>query len=500
MVATLENSRDILLQVHSIKREFEVLAQSWKRLGASALAIIRQEQVLMSIPAKTLVEPNTLMLKAPLRLGEDILLLCVVGINDVRYQPRLFADAQLLHGLLRREQEIAVMADELVLYQDQLLALYELNHSLRFQTKLQNILRIAAQQTRKITQSDYAFVLYDTGDIPNHAQSGNNQLGLEEIKTWYEQMLLQSKELLRIETVNSGIYVLLIPIESEGKSLGCLGIANASKDFDMPTVKVAITISEQVCTHIQKAIFYQERLQQERIAAEMNLARDVQMSLLPSVPKAGESLDIWAMCNPAQEVGGDFYEFSNRVDSLHFSLGDVAGKGLSAALLMAMSRTVLKVLSEKAPQETLERFNQHLYEDFSQVGSFVTLFTASYNLESHMLSYANAGHAPVIYCPRDGDARMLEADSPPIGVLPEALAQEHQIQMNLGDILVVSSDGIPEATHLMGTMFGYENMMRLIELYRDRSAKTISDLLLETANIHQLPNDDQTIIVIKRVK
>lgn len=197
--------------------------------------------------------------------------------------------------------------------------------------------------------------------------------------------------------------------------------------------------------------------------------------------------------------GGDFYEFKQRGQSFRFALGDVAGKGISAALLMAMSRTVLKVLREPTPEAVIEQFNEHLYDDFSNVNSFVTLFLGYYDLVSHQLSYANAGHSPVIYCPSEVKSRILEADSPPIGVLRETMLGNHTIQMGLSDVLVVSSDGIPEAPQLMGTMLGYQNMLDLIETYRTKSAKEIGQVLVKAANTHYMPDDDQTLLIIKRV-
>ncbi|MEO1646228.1 MAG: PP2C family protein-serine/threonine phosphatase, partial [Chloroflexota bacterium] len=216
-------------------------------------------------------------------------------------------------------------------------------------------------------------------------------------------------------------------------------------------------------------------------------------------PESIEGLDVWSYCRPALEVGGDFYEFMQRGKSFRFALGDVAGKGISAALLMAMSRTVLKVLKEPTPMDVMERFNEHLYDDFSRVHSFVTLFLGYYDLVTHSVTYANAGHSPVIYCPVDDVPRILEADSPPIGVLDETMVANHTIRMEKGDVLVVSSDGIPEATHLMGTMLGYQNMLDMIEAYRHSSAKKIGKMLLKAANLHHIQDDDQTIVVIKRV-
>ena len=137
--------------------------------------------------------------------------------------------------------------------------------------------------------------------------------------------------------------------------------------------------------------------------------------------------DIHGVCRPALQVGGDFYDYFVSAKTIGrpftFAVGDVSGKGLSAALLMAMTRTNLRGnalrTADCTPETILARANEDLYDDFTEVGMMATVLVGQYDPASGMLSYANAGHSPVILCPAGGPARLLEADGPAMGVLPE---------------------------------------------------------------------------------
>ncbi|MCA9914582.1 MAG: PP2C family protein-serine/threonine phosphatase, partial [Anaerolineae bacterium] len=237
---------------------------------------------------------------------------------------------------------------------------------------------------------------------------------------------------------------------------------------------------------------------------ELNLARSVQMSLLPRLPDELLGIGLWAQCKPAHHVGGDFYDYHYDQDSgsFIFSLGDVAGKGMSAALLMAMSRTFVRA-SDGTPLQILDKMNRNLYDDLTEVGAFVTAFVGKYDPKSNQLTYANAGHAPVIYCPAGTAPYLLDANGPPVGLLVETLLFEQKLDFAVDDVLIIVSDGFPEATDEDGEFLGYDNLLALIDLYRDRSAREIAATLLDAVQTFErgaTPNDDQTIMVLKRME
>lgn len=500
MTRSITNS--IPAWIVGIQTELNLLNQTWRMLGAEGILIAQDNEVLYAIPDGFTVCDQTPILKAPMRLARGIFLLCVVGLNDVQFQSRLYADAQLITALIDREQHLDDVVNQAVSFQDQLLALSDLNQSLSTLTELQHILHVIAKQTQFLTNTECVFAMvFSDQSLPDVAQVGDSLgISLSDMITWQNEIAnIGTYRLIPLE-LSQLAQVLAMPLMVDNKIMGVLGVVNVGGTFLMPEIKLVQALAGQGGIHIQKSILYQQHISQERMATEMALAREVQMQLLPQNPAQIQGLDVWGHSKPALDVGGDFYDFDLEEQTLRFALGDVAGKGMSAALLMATSRTALRVLDEETPDMVLSYFSKHLYDDFTHSNSFVTLFVGHYDTDLHILQYANAGHAPVIYCPAEGEPIMLEADCPPIGVLPDVTASTHLMYLAPNDVLVVASDGLPEAQHQNGYMLGYENMMALIKLYQDRSAQEIGELLLQAANAYQLPSDDQTIVVIKRVE
>jgi sigma-B regulation protein RsbU (phosphoserine phosphatase) len=116
------------------------------------------------------------------------------------------------------------------------------------------------------------------------------------------------------------------------------------------------------------------------------------------------------------------------------------------------------------------------------------------------VTYANAGHSPVIYCPRGGAATILQPDAPPVGILLTSLSEDFSLSFKPGDLLVVVTDGVNEARNTAGAMFSYERLLQLIEANVDKSAKDILEILFDAVEAFRgehPPDDDQTLIVIK---
>jgi sigma-B regulation protein RsbU (phosphoserine phosphatase) len=177
---------------------------------------------------------------------------------------------------------------------------------------------------------------------------------------------------------------------------------------------------------------------------------------------------------------------------------------MPAALLMTMTRTMLrskaKSLSTFTPEVVVFYANEDMYDDFTDVGMFATVFIGQYWPVSRQLMFANAGHSPVIYCPAGGPSRLLEADSPPIGVLPASECRNQTLVLRPDDVLVVATDGFSEARNGADTSFGYERLLGLVESLATRSAQGIVDGLFEAVHDFEsghAQEDDRTLIVVK---
>jgi sigma-B regulation protein RsbU (phosphoserine phosphatase) len=299
---------------------------------------------------------------------------------------------------------------------------------------------------------------------------------------------------------------MLVPMQVRGTTLAVLGLINkVGGDFMSPDIKLTQTIAAYGAAQIENMLFYRARLDQTKLQAEMDLARRIQMQLLPERMPRSLGLDSWANSRPASRVGGDFYtaiEQSNQ--SFTFAVGDISGKGLPAAILMAMTRTILRSNTTTGtliePAGIIDVSNRELYDDFSEVSMFATVFVGQYQPATRSLSYANAGHSPVVYVPNGGEAQLLLADSTPMGIEPSNEAVNKKLKILGGDVLVVASDGLNEARNGQNEMFGYNRLMRLIENLAHQPARDISMGLFQAVDEFSAghsQDDDQTVVVLK---
>jgi Stage II sporulation protein E (SpoIIE) len=251
-----------------------------------------------------------------------------------------------------------------------------------------------------------------------------------------------------------------------------------------------------------------ERQSQQRMKSDMDVAANIQLQLLQQRIPRVEGLDLYARSVPALQIGGDFYNFNmHKQGSLVFAAGDVSGKGLPAAMLMAMTRIVLhgaaRFMPKVNPKLLLSRINEDLYDDFTDLGMFATTFVGCYEPDSHLLTYANAGHSPVLHCPLGGPATLLEADGPAVGILPLNLCENVCMDFLPGDVLVVATDGFSEAANAQGEMYGYERLCRLLEQLAPLNAEQIASEMFHSIiqfSEGQDQSDDQTIIILKGVE
>jgi len=219
-------------------------------------------------------------------------------------------------------------------------------------------------------------------------------------------------------------------------------------------------------------------------------------------------LQIWGASRPAHRVGGDFYDFVTDAEHpvLNFLVGDISGKGLSAALVMAMTRTILRSeicdAQGENPQVVLQRANSALYEDFLEQNMFATVFVGSYHPHSRLLEFANAGHSPVVYLPVDGVARLLEPDGTPLGILRQTLSVKQSLSLQSGDIFMVGTDGITEAENEAGERYGIDRMLDTVYQMKHLPAQSLGPRLVEDVKLfrgRRAAADDLTLLVLKAV-
>ncbi|ABD42916.1 serine phosphatase [Methanospirillum hungatei JF-1] len=252
---------------------------------------------------------------------------------------------------------------------------------------------------------------------------------------------------------------------------------------------------------IQKIKEYSEEIERKR--SEMLVASKIQQSIIPASFPVPEGFDIAAITIPALEVGGDFYDIFSRHDtSVTLVLADVAGKGVPAALFMALSRTIIRILTRwpGSPAGIIRSSNSIFIEDSGSV-SFVTLFFGVLDAQSCILRYVNAGHNPPVLYRAERNLSTLEPTGPVIGLLDDPDYSEGSVTLSPGDVLVIYSDGVTEAMDPDGKLFTEERLYEVIQQHHLSSAEGLMQaivLAVRTFAGTAPQSDDLTLIVVKR--
>jgi len=492
----------------------ERLAAAWRELGASHFGVWDGPNLLLGWP--DVYTPSTSELIAPLRVYDNTIgFVKVAGAGVARLQAILQSEADLLSSWLQTHLELNAMTADLVENQDQLLAMYELSHYLRSRLDLQQILDTLIRQAVRLTKARVGFLWYAAPNEPVwHTEFPASSLPETYKRTLFEQActdgqaILLSQDIFPAPTI-PGLQVLyLIPIQIAGEMTAAMGLFfDRSAAVLSPDFKLAEAIARQSEAYIENARLHREALRKTKLQTELELARQIQTRLLPRAMPSLPGIETAAAMRPANEVGGDFYDsIQNSDQTFFFTLGDAAGKGMPAALLMSMTHIVFKsaarMMSTAGPQALLSSGVADLYDDFTETGLFVTAFACKYLPEQRLLLYANAGHAPVIFRPAGGQAYLLEADAPPLGVLPTSLSEDHSLPIHPGDLLIVATDGFNEAHNAADEMLGYERLLELTNAVASSSASEIVTAFYQIMDqfCPGCPqDDDQTIIVIKGV-
>lgn len=290
-----------------------------------------------------------------------------------------------------------------------------------------------------------------------------------------------------------------IPLKVHGRLIGVFNAQhNEVNAFSPARIQLLEALAGHIATAIENArLFQRERREKERMTKELDEARRIQEGLFPDTSPAMPGISVDGLCLPCREVGGDWYDYIPLRDGrLGIVLGDVAGKGMGAALLMSSTRSVLRFAAQSgaSPGEVLSRVNEILLRDFP-AARFVTIVYSVLDPGAGRVVFANAGHPyPVIVDSRG--PRFVETDTGlPLGIRESPYA-EQTIAMEPGDRLVLYSDGVTEATDSSAQHFGD---LRLLAHLRQPSAGAQS--LVDEVRSFAAGNpalDDMTVVTILR--
>ena len=241
----------------------------------------------------------------------------------------------------------------------------------------------------------------------------------------------------------------------------------------------------------------------ERMESELRIARNIQMSMVPSVFPDVEGIDMYASMTPAKEVGGDLYNYLLLDDKLYFCVGDVSGKGVPASLFMAQATRLFLTLAKQAmsPAEICTRMNDALSGNDNETNMFVTFWLGLIDLTTGHLTFCNAGHNPPVIGCGDKDVTFLEMiPNAPIGIMPGMEYIDEEVETIKGRPLFIYTDGLNEAENKENEQFSDERLLDILRNTPFSSAQQVIELLSAEVEKHRNgaePNDDLTMMCLQ---
>jgi sigma-B regulation protein RsbU (phosphoserine phosphatase) len=275
------------------------------------------------------------------------------------------------------------------------------------------------------------------------------------------------------------VTLMLRPVSELSKGAQAIGQGNLN--YQIPQMRrnelgqLAVTFN-RMTRELQAAT--EQALEQERIKKELQVAHQIQHMLLPKQTPRIPGFSFGALYRAAKEVGGDYYDFF-QLDRNHFSItvADVCGKGVPAAMLMSVARSMLKTVafSDISPAGVIRELNQLLLNDL-RGGLFITLFYAVVDIKQQTMTYTSAGHNPVmVWHPRGHKFQGLTLEPPclPLGLdgsgIFDKLAKERKIALRQGDAISLYTDGVTEAVDPQGAVFGVDGLMNSIRTHAEQA-------------------------------
>jgi phosphoserine phosphatase RsbU/P len=300
--------------------------------------------------------------------------------------------------------------------------------------------------------------------------------------------------------------MVIVPLLSHER---VLGILYATKDmefgFDKEDVELISAFADQATIAIENSRLIEKSLERERLMREMMLAQDMQRKLLPQSIPGLRTVDLDALSSPAFEVGGDYYDFA-MLDEHHLGIlvGDVSGKGVSAAFYMAEMKGIFQSLSkvERSPAKFLARAQEALIGTIDK-RSFISLIYAVLDLQTGAMTVARAGHCPMLF-KSGGKTSYIKPTGLGLGMgtsmfFKKTIAEE-TVRFSHGDCAVFYTDGITEARPKNGDEFGYERLEEVIQSTAVTSAMGMRDAIVMAVDRHmehEPPEDDLTLVVLR---
>lgn len=276
----------------------------------------------------------------------------------------------------------------------------------------------------------------------------------------------------------------------------------ASEVFTESALRLVGLIANMAAVKVENCYLLEQQIEKKRMEEQLAVGSQIQRGLLPSEEPLIEGYELFAGYQSCFEVGGDYYDFIQKEDGkLALVIADISGKGVGAALLMAVLQASLRALVNTVadPAELIRQLNRVLV-DSSPHNKFATIFYAELNPATHELEYVSGGHNPTLLAVGD-EIRELSSSGPVVGIVPGATFRSHRVELPPGSTLVLYTDGVTELNDELGEEFGCDRLAAVVLESHGQDLRwlveRVHDRMVAFARSHRF-DDDSTLVVLRR--
>jgi sigma-B regulation protein RsbU (phosphoserine phosphatase) len=472
--------------------------------------------------------------------GETIGFLHLCGTQNEEHLSRFGASIiQVVLEAINHEYEMDNLSSEILSKYEELNVLYDVGESLHINMNRQEICHLAVEKVQQVVGAGRTCILLrdsegqtlqpiaDSGYESGLAVDGSRDAVLllaDHVAEVGKALLVDGQESVppdlwaRIEEAgldDDRLWPFLAaPIKRGDDLLGVLHTSDkpGGQLFTANDLKLVAAICSQAAVAISNLQMVNALKKTEALKREMEIARNIQMKMLPAAPIQLDTITVEGRCTTAANVGGDYFdhiliEESSGIDNdlIHLLIADVSGHDVGAALMMSIGRKVFQAAVRRnlEPSSLMREFNSLMHDDLSGSDLFITMFYAQYRHSTRTLRFANAGHnPPFLVRGADGTVEPIDADGMIIGVLEDLEFETGEIVLQPGDLAVFYTDGVVEAENQQAEQYDLERFHTLVQEHRTEVPKRLLDIIYDSVKdfsggVDQY--DDITVMILKDV-